>query len=119
MRKALCLLLLLSFSAYGEETKWMRVNAVAESGLVSYVGKVSVEDIGAIASGIESPVFMHIKNVVLIDDRSGTIQRPSNILAGGGKSWNGNELYIRADRIIEIQSMTKEFSKEASRVVNN
>ena len=117
MNKITYLLLFLSFPIFADDAKWMQVRAVAEAGTVVYVGKINQQDLDALASDINTPMFLYLKNLVIIDERTGVIQSPKQTLANRGKSWSGDELYIRTSNIIEIQSMNKQFAKDASKVI--
>lgn len=120
MRKLLLLLMLVSTATYAEELTWLKITAAASTatGIANYVGTIKSDEVEQIVLGLETPAFIHISNIVIID-QSGNLKKASEFPWGGGKLVSGNEIYIRTENIIDMQSINSTFSKELDNFVKN
>tara|TARA_B110000211_G_C14075469_1_gene551832 strand:- start:2148 stop:2504 length:357 start_codon:yes stop_codon:yes gene_type:complete len=112
MKKLGLILIFLSLGVQADEKEWLKITAAANtaSGVATYIAEAESSVIQKVASGLEPPVFIQLSNMTIVDQNGGI--KKSSEFPWGGKLINGDTMYIRIDNIIEMQTLSEDFSQE-------
>ncbi len=110
--------LFISVSSFAGEEVWRIVNSTdmtQQTGFNTYIGTVDSEEIDSVTNGKKSPKYLRISKLVVVD-QSGGVKKVSEFPWIGGQFVTGDEIYIRTQDILTVQSMNEGFQTKLNAI---